>query len=34
MPREKQQQEIGILSTPLNAIEYDISYEDGKHEEE
>jgi hypothetical protein len=33
MPREKQPQGIGILSTPLNAIEYEISCEDEKHEE-
>jgi hypothetical protein len=34
MPKEKQQQGIGILSKPLNAIEYDISCEYEKHEEE
>jgi hypothetical protein len=34
MPREKQQQEIEILLKQLDAIEYDISYVDEKHEEE
>ena len=34
MPREKQQQEIEILLKQLDAIEYDISSEDEKHEEE
>jgi hypothetical protein len=34
MPKEKQLQEIVILSEKLNVIEYDISCEDEKHEEE
>jgi hypothetical protein len=34
MPREKQQQEIVKLLMKLDAIKYDISYVDEKHEEE
>jgi hypothetical protein len=34
MPREKQQQEIETVLEQLDVIEYDISCEDEKHEEE